>query len=137
MRTLSAIALVLLALAAHAEEAFQTAIVLDASAYRENAGGVAVPLGNAAVWGATKENLNMIKLQLGDIAITATYKTVFKNGKNSAGSLIIGQTVQAQVGGRGDRKLIVRIPNGGEIDADIVRREAMSADIPRVAVTPQ
>jgi len=105
-----------------AEEDFRTGIVLDAGAYRETDGAVIMP-GAWPMVASTKANMNSITIELDGVAITATYETVFKNGKNTAANLIIGQTVRAKLGGRGNRKLIVQIPDGGEVRADVVRRE--------------
>lgn len=105
-----------------ADEEFRDATVLNAGAYRETDGAVIMP-GAWPMVASTKANMNSITVELDGVAITATYETVFKNGKNSAANLVIGQAVRAKLGGRGNRKLIVQIPDGGEVRADVVRRE--------------
>jgi hypothetical protein len=103
MRRLISIALLTLAAPfTMAQEDFRDAVILEAVAYRENTGAMIMP---------------------------GAFPTVANtHGRNSAANLIIGQTVKAALGGRGNRKLVVQIPDGGEIRADVVRREVAPND---------
>jgi hypothetical protein len=115
MRLFCAVAIaVLLTLEVRGEEVFQDTKLVDARAYSERGGA------------RSRTNMNEVTVQIGEFFITAAYKTTFKNGPNSAGNFIVGQAVQARLDGRREKKLIVRMPGGEEIHADVVRREMAS-----------
>ena len=119
MRTLLAVALLAFTVGAHGADGFQPAAILDASTHVETFGTVVMPV-------------NTVTLRLGDLVVTADYYTALKNGPNVASALVVGDTVQAKLDGK---KLLLVLPNGKKISADITRRAR--ADLPAPAQPPQ
>lgn len=99
---------------AMAEEAFRDAIVVNAGVSIETL---------AAGEQAYSVPMNQITVRIDGMIVTAAYATWSTTGKNAAGAFIIGDTMQVKFGGRRGQKLIVQVPGGSTVTADVIRRE--------------
>lgn len=100
-------------------EEFRDAVLVEAGAYTDNGGAVLV--GNVAV--PADRYMNRLVVEIDGIVVTAVYETWLSNGKNAAGTLIVGDIVQARFSGKRSQWLEVRVPGGSVVKASVSRRE--------------
>ena len=70
---------------------------------------------------------NQIAVLIDGMIVTATYATWSTSGKNAAGAFIVGDTVLVKFDGRRNQKLIVQVPGGSTVRAEVIRRERAAA----------
>ena len=104
----------LLTVPAMAAEGFREALVIDASvAMQTTAAGVE----------AYSVPMNQITVRIDDMIVTGAYATWSMSGKNAAGAFVIGDTIQVKFSGRRNQKLVVQVPGGSTVTAEVTRRE--------------
>jgi hypothetical protein len=111
-------ALSLFGLTAVAEDVYSTATIVDA--------GKDSSLSVSLFGGLQNTNENMLSVALDGMKITASYETMFANGKNSSANFVVGSKVQARV--HKNKWLYVLREDGKPLRARIVRREMLAAE---------